>query len=388
MGRGMNDQLRIGGDGRRARLIAFYLPQFHLIPENDEWWGKGFTEWTNVARARPSFRGHYQPHLPADLGFYDLRVPETRMAQAEMARESGIEGFCYWHYWFAGKQLLHRPFNEVLKSGEPDFPFCLAWANQSWTGIWHGCPDRILIEQTYPGVKDYTSHFYALPEAFGDGRYMTVAGKPIFVIYYPYGLPEPERFTDSWRELAIKSGLKGLYFIAIADMGWNPKEHGFDACVVGNPGVVLARLGHFSRNRRDRICKRLFGKEAKALRREFFSRPSIYLYEEVIKQALPTLSSDFEQYPCVIPNWDNTPRSGFNGVVFHNSTPTLFGLHLRQAIEQVIDREPDNRVVFVKSWNEWAEGNYLEPDQKFGRAYLEVLRDTILSPSFQWVGRL
>ena len=169
----------------KARLIALYLPQFHPIPENDQWWGKGFTEWTNVAKAVPMFSGHYQPRIPADLGFYDLRVPEVRMAQAEMAAEHGVEGFCYWHYWFAGKRLLERPFNEVLKSGEPKFPFCLAWANQTWTGIWHGAPDRILIEQTYPGIKDYESHFYALLDSFIDERYIKIDGKPVFVVYKP-----------------------------------------------------------------------------------------------------------------------------------------------------------------------------------------------------------
>ena len=155
----------------KARLIALYLPQFHPIPENDEWWGKGFTEWTNVAKATPLFIGHQQPNLPADLGFYDLRLPEIRSAQAELARASGIVGFCYWHYWFGnGKRLLERPFNEVLRSGEPDFPFCLAWANQTWTGIWHGCADKVLMEQTYPGREDYIIHFYALLEAFRENE--------------------------------------------------------------------------------------------------------------------------------------------------------------------------------------------------------------------------
>ena len=192
----------------KARVIALYLPQFHPIPENDEWWGKGFTEWTNTAKAKPLFRGHIQPHLPADLGFYDLRAPETRMAQAEMAREHGIEGFSYWHYWFAGKRLLERPFNEVLQSGEPDFPFCLGWANETWTGIWHGSPGRVLIEQTYPGIEDYKRHFQVVLEAFEDPRYMTVDGKPIFMIYMPKKLPNPREFTDCWRELADKAGLK------------------------------------------------------------------------------------------------------------------------------------------------------------------------------------
>ena len=145
---------------RQARVIAFYLPQFHPIPENDEWWGPGFTEWRNVAKARPLFRGHYQPRIPADLGFYDLRVPETRWTQAELAKSHGIEGFCYWHYWFAGRRILERPFNEVLQLKEPDFPFSLGWANQTWTGIWHGLNDKILIEQTYPGHHDYIAHFH------------------------------------------------------------------------------------------------------------------------------------------------------------------------------------------------------------------------------------
>src|SRR5208283_1156501 len=167
-----------------ARLIALYLPQYHPIPENDEWWGKGFTEWTNVVKAKPSFRGHRQPHIPADLGFYDLRVPETRIAQAELALEYGIGGFCYWHYWFGeGKKLLEKPFEEVLKSGEPDFPFCLAWANESWTGVWHGSPDKVLREQTYPGSNDDEAHFYYLLTAFRDSRYLKVDDRPIFYVY-------------------------------------------------------------------------------------------------------------------------------------------------------------------------------------------------------------
>jgi lipopolysaccharide biosynthesis protein len=187
---------------KRARIVAYYLPQFHPIPENDKWWGRGFTEWTSVARAKPLFRGHYQPHIPADLGFYDLRVPETRIAQAEMASEHGIEGFCYWHYWFAGKKLLERPFEEVLKSGEPNFPFCLGWANHSWTGIWDANPNRKLIEQTYPGTKDHEEHFRHLLQAFIDPRYITVDGKPLLILFRPYEILACKHMTDLWRVLA------------------------------------------------------------------------------------------------------------------------------------------------------------------------------------------
>jgi lipopolysaccharide biosynthesis protein len=193
-----------------ARLIAFYLPQFHPIPENDAWWGPGFTEWTNVAKARPLYKGHKQPRLPADLGFYDLRLPETRERQADMARDAGIEGFCYWHYWFGGgRRILERVFDEVLASGKPNYPFCLAWANHSWSGVWQGMPKNVLIEQTYPGPADFQAHFHAVLPAFRDPRYLTVGGKPIFLVFSALDLPDTKEFTDLWNELALKAGLPG-----------------------------------------------------------------------------------------------------------------------------------------------------------------------------------
>src|SRR3990170_1056122 len=216
-----------------VKLICFYLPQFHPTPENDAWWGKGFTEWRNVAKAKPLFPGHYQPHLPADLGFYDLRLPEARQAQADIARQYGIHGFCYYHYWFAGRRLLERPFNEVVVSGEPEFPFCLCWANQSWTGIWHGTPKRILIEQTYPGIEDHRQHFETLLSAFHDKRYLKVEGKPLFVVYSPMDLPDSPRVMELWRELAVRAGLPGLFFVAEHwDPEWDPKPYGYDAVVM------------------------------------------------------------------------------------------------------------------------------------------------------------
>jgi Glycosyltransferase WbsX len=345
----------------KARLIAFYLPQFHPIPENDKWWGKGFTEWTNVAKGRPLFIGHQQPNFPADLGFYDLRVPESRMAQAELARRYGIEGFCYWHYWFAGKRLLERPFNEVLKSGEPDFPFCLAWANHTWSGIWHGCPDRVLIEQTYPGLEDFTAHFYAMLNAFRDPRYMKVDNRNIFCIYRPFDLGEPKLFMDTWRELAAKEGIAGFYFVAITDYPWKRPEDGYDAFTTNPPVAMLTYQGVKSLNEE---IERTFPHEKPQL-------PKIYSYETFVRNAFPGRTRRKEFYPCVVPNWDNTPRSGVNGFVLHGATPDLYAEHLREAVGLVADRAPDHRVVFVKSWNEWAETNYLEPDLRWGKAYLE-----------------
>ena len=214
-------------------VLALYLPQFHPIPENDRWWGKGFTEWTNVTKAVPLFRGHVQPHLPADLGFYDLRMAEAREAQADLALRHGVTGFCYWHYWFAGHQVLQRPLDDVLASGAPDFPFCVAWANQTWSGIWHGAPDRVLIEQTYPGPDDDIEHFASLRTAFDDPRYIRIAGRPVMFVYQPGHLPEPARFVDRWQKMAHDAGLGGLYLVAsLGESDYSSQvSDGFDAAV-------------------------------------------------------------------------------------------------------------------------------------------------------------
>jgi lipopolysaccharide biosynthesis protein len=347
-----------------ARLIAFYLPQFHPIPENDEWWGKGFTEWTNTAKAKPMFRGHYQPHLPADLGFYDLRMPETRGAQAELATKYGIEAFCYYHYWFAGRRIIERPFNEVLASGQPDFPFCLCWANQTWTGVWHGAPNRILIEQTYPGEDDHRAHFEALLPAFRDPRYIRVDAKPLFLIYRPTEIPQIAKVSQLWGRMALEAGLAGLHLVG-TNLGTQckPADLGFDAS-------TTARLPE----RRPWVSRR---KPIKWLRRHYQERmgkPTIYRYKDVLSQLWPPEVPGIEDYPCLIPNWDNTPRSGKDGLVLHDSTPELFRIHARAGLERVRGKQPGHNIVFIKSWNEWAEGNHLEPDLRFGHKYLEVLR--------------
>jgi lipopolysaccharide biosynthesis protein len=347
-------------------MIALYLPQFHPIAENDEWWGKGFTEWTNTAKAKPLFPGHYQPHIPADLGFYDLRVSETRILQAEMAKEYGIEGFCYYHYWFAGKRLLERPFNEVLNSGKPNFPFCLCWANETWTGRWHGCGDKILIKQTYPGRDDYQKHFNEVVKAFKDKRYITIEGKPIFIIYNPQELPNAIEFTSYWRHLADQVGLRGIYFIGMLELPWDPKAHGFDGAIPKIPFHAKA-LGEMRGTRKiKRIFRRLLG----------FPK-EMHSYRKIFKNLSVKGGELNNIFPCVIPNWDNSPRSGKRGVIFHNADPKYFALHLKEAISQVKNKPYENRLVFIKSWNEWAEGNHLEPDLKYGKRYLEVIREAI-----------
>ncbi|MDP1680580.1 MAG: glycoside hydrolase family 99-like domain-containing protein [Burkholderiales bacterium] len=352
-----------------ARAITFYLPQFHPIPENDEWWGKGFTEWTNTAKAKPLFRAHYQPHVPADLGFYDLRCPETRRAQADLARSYGIEGFCYYHYWFAGQRLLERPFNEVLASGEPDFPFCVCWANQTWSGIWHGAPNRILIEQTYPGDDDYIAHFYAMLPAFQDPRHIRVDGKPVFVVYRPTELPNTTHFADLWRALAIKEGLPGLFLIGINHFDqWKPGAAGFDAAILQK---LPPKKGHIS-------WRHPLLKLKKAMHR---GQLTVYDYKDVMDLFLRREEADYREYPCAIPNWDNTPRSGFNGLVLENEHPDLFRRLIRRSISKVAKYPTEERLLFIKSWNEWAEGNHLEPDLKYGHAWLEVICDELAQRS-------
>jgi len=362
-------------ESTKVRAIAFYLPQYHPIPENDEWWGKGFTEWTNVTKAKPLFKGHHQPHLPADLGFYDLRLPEARQAQADLARQHGIHGFCYYHYWFNGKRLLERPFNEVIESSQPDFPFCLAWGNQTWSGIWHGLQDKILVEQTYPGKEDYEAHFHSLIKAFTDPRYIKIDDKPVFLIYRPQELPNTLEFTDYWRELSLKVGLKGMYFIAIVNpYSWDGELNGFDGVTSHPPFDILSQVPPTVL---DRIARKIFRKNYREFLQEYFSIPSIYKYSEFVQYAKDYRISRDGFFPCICPNWDNTPRSGINGKVIQNSTPELFRIHLRDAIESVSQRNNKERFIFIKSWNEWAEGNYLEPDQKFGTSYLKVLKDEI-----------
>ena len=349
------------------KVIAFYLPQFHPVKENDEWWGSGFTEWHNVVKAKPLFRGHYQPKLPADLSFYDLRLPETREAQAQLAREAGVYGFCYWHYWFGnGKRLLERPFNEVVASGKPDFPFCLAWANHSWYAkTWDpNKPDRLLIEQLYPGKEDNEKHFYEVLPAFKDDRYIKIDGKPLFAIFKPLQVENVQAFIQQWQELAKKNGLPGIYFV-----GQGPQKDfesimasGFDAVNHEEVNGIHAHQGKFVRT-------------MKQIERVLLKRPRCYDYAKAMKEMIIPEDSCENILPTICPNFDHTPRSGTRGLVYTNSNPKTFYNHVRQILDVVSPKQ--NRIVFLKSWNEWGEGNYMEPDEKYGKGYIEAMRKAL-----------
>ena len=359
-------------DELAARAVAFYLPQFHPIPENDEWWGPGFTEWTNVAKARPLYPGHRQPTLPADLGFYDLRLPEAREAQSALAARYGVEAFCYWHYWFGrGRRVLERPFAEVLAGKGPSVSFCLGWANQTWTGIWHGAADRVLLEQTYPGKEDDQAHFDVVVEAFRDERYVRVDGRPVFYVFRPEELPHPAAFVDRWQAMARAAGLDGLYLVAESSdlLGRGPKYA--DGAADGFDASVYMRLPADT-GPREVLAMRVKRKLLRGL--------EIYPYAE---RPLPRPATlDRSHYlPAVYPNWDNTPRSGRRGLVLHGSSPERFRPHVRDAVQSLASRPADERLLWVKSWNEWAEGNYLEPDTRFGHGWLEVLHDELRGPA-------
>lgn len=384
----------------KARVIAYYLPQFYPIPENDRFWGKGFTEWTNVAKAKPLFKNHNQPRVPADLGFYDLRLPEVREAQAEMAREAGIEGFCYWHYWFGnGKRLLDRPFDEVLNSGKPDFPFCLCWANHDWTTETWQQADRkttttMIAEQTYPGDEDYINHFNYVLKAFKDKRYITVDGKPIFTIFDPYKFKDVRHFIELWRKLAKDNGLKGIYFVALANntSTIRLKEDGtLEKNIMPNLksskdvyenilSVGFDAINSYGKRRSEMIYSGKYRRLAQKKLREFFPfmKPDVFNYEKSIKYFFAPEDKWDNIFPTILPQWDKSPRVGTCDDIYVNATPENFRRHLNDAISMIADKPEEHKILFLRSWNEWGEGNYVEPDLKYGHGFLDALHDELL----------
>ena len=350
-----------------TRAIAFYLPQFHPVPENDEWWGKGFTEWRNVAKAKPLFPGHYQPHLPADLGFYDLRLPEVREAQVDLAREHGIHGFCYYHYWFNGRRILERPFNEVLESGKPDFPFCLCWANENWTRVWDGGEKNVLLGQNY-SHEDDLAHIQSLIPAFRDPRYIRINGRPLYLVYRSELLPDPKKTADTWREAAIKAGVGDLYLVRVESFarGIDPASIGFDAAVefapdghdMGNWKFHHGLAGMLSR---------------KGIIPRAFAANRVVDYRTLARGMMSRATATFKQFRCVTPMWDNSARRKENARIVTGSTPALYENWLKTITAKTRERfEGDEQIVFINAWNEWAEGNHLEPDLKWGHSYLEA----------------
>jgi lipopolysaccharide biosynthesis protein len=364
----MSSESVVDADPTDVKLIAFYLPQFHPIPENDEWWGSGFTEWRNVAAARPYFPRHHQPKLPADLGFYDLRLPESRQAQADLARQYGVFGFCYYHFWFSGRRLLERPFNEVLLTGKPNFPFCLCWANENWTRVWDGSERSILMEQHYSRDDDL-AHIQALAPALGDPRYIRVSGKPLLLIYRSSRLPEPARTLETWRNEARRLGVGELFLARVES---NPTEHddprtyGFDAGVEFAPDWSVVQ---------SRALSKLWNVIWKIGSSANLCQPRsarVIDYVELVNRMLAKPPVPYSRFRCVTPMWDNSARKRCNANIVAGSTPLLYENWLREVVRRSGSVEQIGKIVFINAWNEWAEGAYLEPDLRWGRAYLEA----------------
>lgn len=352
------------------KVIAYYLPQYHEIPENNEWWGKGFTEWVNVKKAQPIFKGHYQPRLPGELGYYDLSKSDTQLKQTELAKKAGIDAFCYWHYWFGnGKLLLEKPFEHLLADKKNNIGFCLGWANESWKSKqwkYSGKGDKILIEQLYPGKNDYIAHFNYVLSAFKDSRYLTCNGKPVFLIYRPNLVPDIKLFIDLWNKLAIQNGFPGICFIADIHNDYKLIP------ILRAAGIDYITTCHTNFSEYP-ILKQVFF----ALKNIITDRPIRTIdYKYIVNCTYTKKDLHNNIIPSVIPNWDHSPRSRNKCTIMHNSTPELFKKQVCHTLSY-FKQTGDPEFLFVKSWNEWGEGNYLEPDKKWGLQYIEKLNEAL-----------
>lgn len=344
----------------QVKLIAFYLPQFHPIPENDEWWGKGFTEWTNVTKAEPLFEGHYQPHLPADMGFYDLRVPEVLKEQAQLAKAYGVDGFCYHYYWFSGKRLLERPLDDMLKNPAVDMPFCLCWANENWTRRWDGDNKKILIAQKYTPEDDAAFINDLLP-FLRDPRYIRLDGAPLLIVYAPQHLPDARRMAEAWRKQCRDLGVGEIHLCAALVHGNKSRPDGFDSAVDFPPHNISSSPRNASMRFHEKYQLSFCG--------------NIVEYEGIARHFLGQSYGDRAHFRTVFPSWDNTARSAERANVVIHASPENYEIWLSRSIEKAVEELTEGRrIVFINAWNEWAEGCHLEPDRRHRHAYLEATR--------------
>lgn len=346
-----------------ARLIAFYLPQFHQIPENDAWWGKGFTEWTNVRRGVPYFCGHYQPHEPGEFGYYDLVMqPEIMARQTQLAQFYGISGFCFYFYWSNGRRLLHSPIEQYINNSNISFSFCFCWANENWTRRWDGREKEILFLQEY-SKEDDIKLIECLSSYFLDNRYIRVKGKPLILIYRPELLPAPRETTARWRKWCQEKGFGEIYLaFPQSFMAIDPAYFGFDAALEFPPNNTAPPI----------ITNSIVG-----LSNMF--KGIIYDWTALAKRSECYTIPTYKLFRGVCPSWDNTPRSKNRSTIFYGSSPRRYQKWLENAITDTISRFTDlsERLVFINAWNEWAEGAYLEPDNRYGYAFLEATANAL-----------
>jgi hypothetical protein len=339
--------------------IAFYLPQFHPIPENDSWYGEGFTEWHNVVQSSPHFPGHYQPHLPKDFGFYDLRVPEIPLLQARAAKAHGIDAFCYYHYWFEGQRPLRRPIDDVLDHNTPDMPFCLAWANENWSRHWDASAHEVLLRQRY-SPEDDEEHGRFLLRALSHPMYLRVDGRPVFFIYRIQALPDPNRTIARWREIWREGGIDDVHVVKIDTHGdfSDPAVFGLDASAQFIPHGTAD------------VVERVFPAGSS-------DGDAVVNYQDVADSYVAAEHPEWVRYECIVPDWDNSPRRGKGrSFIMHGSTPAKY----EEWLSAVYRRTPDNGLVLINAWNEWAEGAHLEPDLRHGDAYLKATARAVGAP--------
>lgn len=356
-----------------TKIIAFYLPQFHRFPENDKWWGEGFTEWTNTRAAKPLYYGHYQPRTPYRKNYYDLSNPQILLEQMKLAKKYGLSGFCFYHYWFNGKKLMEKPVEAVLNCEKAVLPYCLAWANEPWTRKWNGDKGdkEVLIGQSYGGREDWEKHFEYLYPFFCDKNYLTCDGKPVFLIYRAESIKDCEKMLEFWQNKAVEGGLKGIYYIKMRTyFGDSKTSKGFQATADLEP---VATFKNYINKNPIRLSSKIF-KYIPILRK--YALPIIdyvKFNDFMVKQKRPAKRKNY--YGCFV-GWDNTARRGRNASgIFENSTPGNFYKYLSIQYKKSI--ELDNEFLFINAWNEWAEGAYLEPDERYGYGYLKAVKRVV-----------
>ncbi len=344
----------------QLKLIAFYLPQFHTFPENDKFWGKGFTEWTNVTKAIPQFEGHYQPKLAGELGYYDLTVEEIQKQQINLAKNYGLSGFCYYYYWFGGTKVMNRPIENILKNKDLDFPFCISWANENWTRRWDGDDSNVLLGQDH-SPEDDISFIQEISKYMVDNRYIKINGKPVLVIYRPTLFPDIKSTTERWRKWCQTNGIGDIYLVTTHQVfdSINPNDIGFDAAIEFSPMTQLRE-------------SQVEGIEEVTLFNNNF-QGMVLDYDTLLSHVTEYIEPYYTKFRGVTPSWDNEARKTGKGVVFHNSSPAKYQKWLEYILEYTKDkRETSEQFVFINAWNEWAEGAMLEPDRKYGYGYLEA----------------
>jgi hypothetical protein len=359
------------------KIISLFLPQFHPIPENNQWWGEGFTEWYNVVKGRPHYKGHHQPQMPGELGFYDLRCRDTRFAQFELAREYGIDAFCYYHYWFNGKLVIERPVEDHAKDPSMDFPFCVCWANENWTRAWDGMSREVLLGQNYHKEDDIT-HIRYLATLFQSESYLKVDGKPLFVIYRSDGIPNGAETIATWREEIKNLGFPDLYLCAFKSNFPQKSEEeliaeGYDAIIDFQPNLRNTRKPDFTQRLKGLFYRKL-NLALKSLGLPEKSSAIRHSYRSIVESVLAEKEERKHKFfPCAFPTWDNSVRRKI-GSSIQNEDPQLFQKWMEKNMEQVEEYPEAEQLVFINAWNEWAEGCHLEPDQRYGRIWLEAVK--------------